>query len=184
MRWKMGVALLLGTAVVAVGCSGEVSFQVGGKDPKDAAEDRIEEADFVEQIGLGQLTAECNDPGEVEEGDVFLCTADTESGDTIDITATIVDGDTLNVRSTNLMLASDVQRASSAAVELLNEQNDLSFPPGVIDCGTDAIVLPEDKTFPCVLKNPGDGKQYDTTITVTDLAAGTFKVNVSGEPRS
>jgi hypothetical protein len=183
MRWQLGIVLSLGAVLLAAGCSGEVSFQVGGKEPQDAAEDRIESADFVEQIGLGELTATCNDPGDVEKGDVFLCTAETEAGDTIDITATIVDEDTLNVRSTNLMLASDVQQASRAAVELINEQNDLSFPAGAIDCGSSAVVLPDDMTIPCVLNNPGDGRQYDTVITVLDLDTGSINVNVSGKPR-
>jgi hypothetical protein len=82
------------------------------------------------------------------------------------------------------MLAADVQRVSLAAVELINEQNDLSFPAGSIDCGAVAVVLSEDKTLPCVLSNPGDGKQYDTVITVVNLETGQINVDVSGQPRS
>jgi hypothetical protein len=184
MTWQGGVGLAIAVALLAAGCSGEVSFQVGGKDPQDAAEDRIESQEFVDGVGLGELTAECNDPGDVEAGDTFLCTADTESGEVIDITASIVDDETLNVRSTNLLVASDVRQVSQAAVRLLNEQNDLSLPPGAIDCGDSSIVLPDDKIVRCVFNDPATGRQYATAITIVDLDTGRIEVNVSGQPRS
>ena len=178
------VAMIGACCLLLAGCSGEVSFQVGGKDPQDAAQDRIESQEFTDQVGLGPLGAECNDPGDVEEGDVFLCTATTDDDRNVEVTATIVDDDTLNVRTTNVVLASDVPRVADLAVRLLNEQNGLGFPPGTIDCGTESVVLAGDQTMPCVLNNPGDGRSYDTVITMVDRENGRISVDVAGTPRA
>jgi hypothetical protein len=184
VRVAVIISLFAGLAVIVAGCSGEVSFSIGGDDPETAAEKRIEDQDFVDQVGLGELTADCNDPGDVEVGDTFLCTAETEDGQTIDVTATIADEDTLNVQSTNLLVPSDVATLEQAAVRTLNQQNNLNIPPGAIDCGDTAVVIPDDQRVPCVLTNPTNGLQYDTVITITDLESGEFSVNVSGQPRA
>jgi len=169
--------------VALAGCSGEVSFSVGGKSPESAAEERIESEEFVQQIGLGELTAECNDPGDVEEGDTFLCTATTADDQTIKITTTIVDEESLNVRSTNIVVADAVGRLEAAAVDLLNRQQKISLPPGSIECGDTTVVLADDKTMPCVL-NDTNGDVYDAVVTIGDLTAGTFEIEVAGQPRT
>lgn len=183
MSRRVFAFLLVVIGAVAVGCSGEVSFSVGGKSPEAAAEERIERQDFVDRVGQGPLTAECNDPGDVEPGDTFLCTATTEQGGLVRILTTVVDDETINVQAQNLVTAEGRVRLENAIVQSLNQQNGLNLTPQQISCGEGAVLLDAEMKTTCALANPADGKVYDAHVTVTDLASGAFSVDVAQTPR-
>jgi hypothetical protein len=142
------------------------------------AEERIEDDDFESQIGFGELSAACDDPGELQIGGSFNCTAQTEDGRTFDLVATQTDDDNINIATTNVVVASALSRIESAAIEVVNEQFGLGVSPDGIDCGETSIILGPDQTIPCTLTG-ADGQQYDAPITMTDLETGEFTISPS-----
>lgn len=71
---------------------------------------------------------------------------------------------------------------ASAAADSLEKQ--LGQRPE-IDCGTETVTLEEGKKVECILTDPGDGKVYDTTVTITNVDGAKWKadVKVADTPR-
>ena len=77
-----GYCGLAGVLLLAAGCS---------TTEPDAAAVELIEGDLSEQIGLGALTGECDEPSTTSTGDEFACNGTTETGEVINFTAKFFD---------------------------------------------------------------------------------------------
>ena len=141
----------------------------------------IIEGELADLIGLGPLTAVCDEPPADVLGATWACTAAVGDG-TAQFVASLDENDTINVNATNVVLADQVQGYAVAAMRQLNETVGASLPDEAMDCGTASIVLPASNDFVCSL-DAGDGI-IEATITITDLDTGAFSVQVADAPSS
>lgn len=169
-RWLAAVAVL---ALAATACAGS---------PKDAAEEFIM-GDLADQIGLGALTATCDDPGEADVGDRFDCTATTSDGGVIEFVALMEDADTVDVSSTNLILARALPAVEEGAVTALEDAVGLTLGIENFDCGEATVIL-DDGTLTCTLTDPANGDLYDAIVTIEDMDTLALGVVVADAPRS
>ncbi len=168
---------LLVLALAASGCS--FSASVGGS-PSSAAEEVIED-DLAADLGLGEVTAECGEPPNEDEGSSFPCTSETDQG-VVRWEATIVEDDTVNVQSVNVLVDDDVVALEEAAAEEIEQVVGVPLGSENFDCGAVPVVLGPDDEVVCALTDPANGDIYDTTVTITDMATGAFEFEVAEEP--
>jgi hypothetical protein len=163
-------------AASMLGCSPDET------DCKAAAEEAIE-GDLADQLAIGELTAECDDPENTDVDTTFTCTAQTESGSTIDLDAVIVSDEEVQVDARNVLTADDVASLEGEAARVLAEQVGQDLPAENIECGTQSLVIVTSEPTVCVLTDPESGEVYDATVVFDDVESGAFTVEVAEEPR-
>jgi hypothetical protein len=47
-----------------------------------------------------------------------------------------------------------------------------------MECGNAAITLAVGKKVPCVVTDPGNGKDYDATVTITKISGLKYSIDV------
>lgn len=138
---------------------------------RNAAIEAIE-GDLAEVVGA-DLTAECPEVDNADEGSTFSCTGTLPDGSAAEIEATVGSGADVGVRTTNVVIASALPQIEAAAAELLVEQIGAD---GTVDCGgAQPVVLDDTNEIDCVVTNAA-GATTDAKITMTDLEAGTFTI--------
>lgn len=162
-----------------------------GADETDYQEAAVEviEGDLADELGV-ELTGECDDPADDEEGTTFACTADLPDGQVAEFTATVGDGE-VDVQSTNLLTADDLAGVESEAAEVLAAEVGQALPAEAIDCGEEVAVVADAEVavvadaepIVCALTSPDSGEVFDATITFSDVAAGDFDIVVAETPR-
>lgn len=176
MRRGMAKTTMLAVAVAGLvgACSAE--FSIGGQSPEDAAVDLIE-GELSDELGVA-MTGECDDVDDPEVGVSFDCTGTTDDGDVVEFVTLIDDDDHISVDSVNLVTAEGVPQYEAAAAEALTEQAGVTLDPADVDCGDDPVIFDSSMTMPCTVTDPSNGDVYDATLTVTDLEAGLFDIEV------
>jgi hypothetical protein len=66
--------------------------------------------------------------------------------------------------------------ASTAAHALEKEVGSSTTPK--MECGNAAITLAVGKKVPCVVTDPGNGKDYDATVTITKISGLKYSIDV------
>lgn len=138
------------------------------------------EGELADLIGLGPITAMCDDAPSNEVGTTWECDG-TVADQVATFAATIDREDHVNVVTTNVILADQVPVLAASAMQELNTSVGGSLPDEAMDCGDQSIVLSQTNEIVCGL-DIGSGI-YDTTITITDLNTGAFNVVVAETPR-
>lgn len=137
-------------------------------------------------IGLGPLTPTCNDPGALDIGVSFSCTAARTTqppGDPIQITGIINPDGHLGLVTSNLISAAALPSFERQAASQLNESAGANFTAESVDCGNTSVVLGADKVLRCALTMPASGQVYDLDLAVTDLDGRHFALKVADAPR-
>lgn len=131
-------------------------------DFRDAAVDAIE-GDVADQIGVDDLTAECEEPADDAVGTTFACTAEHPDGE-IRITSEIVEDDEVNVQTLNLLVPEDMPMLEESASQALSESTGAALAPEALDCGDGAVIVSAGPELVCAY-TADDGAVYDATIT-------------------
>ncbi len=157
---------LLAIVLVLSACSFSGEISIGAR-PDDAAEGLIEEV-LADQIGLGELVASCNEPASEEVGSRFLCSAETSDGRTIEMRAVIEEDDSAFVRTTNVVLAENLDEITATIEREVERMAGVELPPGALDCGTETLIVDSLDQVVCPLTDPV-GDVFETIITFHGL---------------
>jgi hypothetical protein len=166
--------LALGAAVTA-GCSGDISFSIGGQSIEDAAVELIE-GDLAEGIGLGALEATCPEVADPAVGTEFDCTATTPDGAVIEFAGLVDREDHIDVQTTNVVVADAIGTFEAAGIDVINETEGTTLDASAMACGDSSIIIPDDGAIGCELTLPDTGEVYDAVYTINDLATGDFSL--------
>lgn len=153
------IVLGLGAAFALIACGG---------DARETATAVIE-SEIEDQVGLGELTASCQEPEERVVGSEFPCTATTESGDLIKITTTFEEEDRIFVLPTNVVLASDMELVEAAAAKTIGDEVGAEIDPSDVDCPDTSVVLDADDQMRCEITDTSVGTTYELIVTLTDF---------------
>lgn len=158
--WRL---LLLATGMlIMAACGGSISFSIGGESVEDAAEDLIE-GELADGLGLGELSAACEDVDEPQVGSKFSCLATTENGQVVKIDGEVDREDHINLLTSNYISVDGLRSLETIAEESLREQNGLEVIDDAIDCGNDPIVFGDDAAILCAITDP-TGAVFDFHI--------------------
>ncbi len=171
---------LAAVAVVLGGCSFSFGSSSDPLDSVSAAE--LVNEEFTEDIGLGELSTECDVPDDVDDGDAITCTSTTPDGDVIEWSGAATGTRTFDIETTNLLRAGSVEDLERDVVESMVNEG-LPVTDGDLDCGDQARVLDASNALVCAVTDPRDGAVYDITITV-DFDNASFGFVIADEPRS
>ncbi|MEM8924477.1 MAG: hypothetical protein AAGD35_13330 [Actinomycetota bacterium] len=175
MGRKNALVLVVG-ALVAAGCS----FSIGDT-PASVAEGLIE-GELAEQIGLNDVTAECEVPPNSDAGTTFTCTSTSDRGE-VRYVATMEDDDTVFVAPDNVMDAGDIDQLEAFALGLLAEEFDITFGDDDMTCGPAPLVIPADRALLCDVVEPASGDVYEATVTFTSDDYDNVDISIADEPK-
>lgn len=180
-------ALLLGWGLLA-GCGSSDSD--AGPDPAPAEAMTVQRATeeliagpVAEAAGLGSLLPVCPDMAGAVPGDSFTCTASTEEQKTVRLTATVQPTGQVELATTNVITVEALPSFEQAAIDALNSTVEVPLTYEHIDCGPDSVVVNDDATLVCALRDPQTDAIFDVTLTITDLEARQFSLVVADAPR-
>ncbi|MEM9042130.1 MAG: hypothetical protein AAGD33_19765 [Actinomycetota bacterium] len=127
------------------------------------------ETELRDQIGLGDLEAECDQPEEAIVGEVFECTATTNAGDSIDFVAEFEEDDQIFVYPTNIVEAASMPNVEAAAAAALSGEVGEPIDAGDVSCPDETVVLDAAESFPCEIARAATGQLFELTVTLTDF---------------
>ena len=154
-------------------------------DETDYQEAAVEamEGDLGEDIGLGDLSAECDEPEDEAVGTMFSCAAETPDGEEVRATAEIGEDEKVNVRTINVLVAADMPVLEQSAAEALSNSTGADVTAESLDCGDQALGFSAGTELTCGFTD-ADGSVYDATVTFTgDTPDEGFDVELSSTPR-
>lgn len=127
------------------------------------------ESELADQIGLGDLEAECDQPDEAVVGQVFGCTAETVDGDTIVFEAEFEEDDRIFVYPVNLVEAASMSNVEAAAAATLSGEVGEAIDPSDVECPDRTVVLDAAESFQCEITRAATGQRFGLTVTLTDF---------------
>jgi hypothetical protein len=168
------LAVLAAIAVVAIGCSAEVSIGDGdGASGSEIAEAIT--ADYEDQTGIALRSLTCEDV-EGDEAEPFTCSGRSERGVQLEI-----DGEVTDSESDGFEYSWEVSEAIAPGVlyerALRRELEGRGIPLTEVRCPVE-ITVEEGAEVRCVATD-GDGDSAGVTLTLTDLDGG-FDYSVDG----
>lgn len=175
-------ALVTGVAAILV-----ASCSSGSGGPEAVAETAVEliEGELAEQIDLGELEGECEEPADAAEGETFTCSATTEDGRTIEFLGTLESEDEVNVVSTNVLVERDIDAVREEGARALSEETGQAIEPDDIECD-DVIILEGTDDFECAITEPETGEVYGLTVSTGGIDPGVgvrdLSFEISQEP--
>jgi len=158
-------------AIMVTAAVGALTLAACGGSAADTGEVVIEEK-LAEQIGLGDLDATCNEPDGLKQGQTFTCEAATTDGQTIEFLGTMTSDDEFDVVTTNLLVASDVEKIRAEGARVLSEQVGAEILADDIECAEGSIVLDDVGDFSCAITDTATGDVYDLTVSTGGLEPG------------
>jgi hypothetical protein len=174
--FRLGAIAVLGLTVLAA-CSD--SAATGGEG--------LIEGDLAEEIGLGDLDAECAEPAEKVEGETFECTATTDDGQTLTFQGTMTAEDEIHVVTTNLLLPDEVDTIRDEGARVLSDETGVDIAVDDIDCGDEAVLIDDVGDFTCAITDTSTGDVYDLTVSTGGIEPGVgireLFFQVADEPR-
>jgi hypothetical protein len=154
---RIGLIGLVGSMVVAAGCSSTA-------DPAASAVELIE-GELSEQIQLGPLTGDCEEPADDPAVDEeFACTGVTEDGAIINFTAVFESDDAVFIYPTNLVVESSVFEVEASAT--LGPEFGVEIDPAQIDCPEGVTVLDAAGQMFCTITDVETGGVLSMTVTL------------------
>lgn len=169
-------------ALLLAACSSEPDLPDLEGGPRSLAEEMIVD-EFATTVGLGPLTANCDDPGPLAVGTTFSCKATTDPGEVIQIQGLVNTEGHLALTTTNLVSAAALPSFERGVAASLNNSVGSNFTAESVDCGGTSVVLPADFVLGCALVMPASGEVFDVTLTITDLDGRRFSLVVGDEAR-
>ncbi len=167
--------LALGAALAGA-CSGSAA---------QSGEEVIQE-ELAEQIDLGDLEADCNEPEGLTEGETFTCTATTADGATLTFLGTMTGDDEFNIVTTNLLVPSDIVAIRDGVATALSDEIGVPVAADDITCPDGSIILDDDDAFECEVVDTATGDVYPLTISTGGLEPGVgprdLQFEVGAEP--
>ena len=151
----MALVGLVGLAVAAAGCS--------SGDPAASAVELIE-GELSDQIELGPLTGECDEPAESATGEEFSCTGTAEDGAVVNFTAVFESDDEIFLYPTNLVVESSLFEVEAAAT--LGPEFGIEIDPAQIECPEGVTVLDADGRMFCTITDVDTGAVFPMTATL------------------
>ena len=149
-RWILAVLVL-----VAAGCSTTEA---------DAAAVELIEGELADQVGLGPLTGECDEPTGTSTNDEFGCTGTPETGEVITFTAVFESDDEVFVYPTNLVVDSSLFEAEAA--QTLGPEFGIEIDPAQIECPEGTVVLDADGQMMCTITDAETGDVVPLVVTL------------------
>jgi len=163
-------------ALVVGACSGSAA-QSG---------ESVIEGELAEEIDLGELEAECNEPEDLTEGETFTCTATTEDGGTLEFLGTMTSDDEFDIVTTNLLIPSDVVAMREGVAVSLSEEIGVPVAADDISCPDGSVILDDADAFECEVTDTATGDVYPLTISTGGLEPGVgprdLQFEVGAEP--
>ncbi len=159
LRFLAPVAAL----VLVTACSDDVA-QTG---------ENVIETEIQDQLGLGELDASCDQPGDREVGTEFTCTATTEDGQVIEFLGAFTGEKTIFVQPTNVVAAEALILWKAEAARVLSPELPIDLDPDLMDCPDDAVVFldtsgtPGEASVDCTYPDPDTGASVPMRITVS-----------------
>jgi len=150
----VGIALI-GLVVTAAGCA--------SADPAASAVELIE-GELSDQIQLGPLAGDCDEPAESSEGEEFACTGATEDGAVINFTAVFESDDEIYLYPTNLVVDSSLFEAEAATT--LGPEFGIEIDPSQIECPEEVTVLDAAGQMVCTITDVENGGVFPMTVTL------------------
>jgi hypothetical protein len=143
------------------------------------------ESETQRTLGLGELTATCDEPSSKDVGTTFACTATTADDQTVTLNAQIQSGKQVSVQPTNVLIAETLATIEGDAARVLKEQTGVPVTAENIDCGTKPVVAQAGKPFVCALfDSASPNVVFDVSITLNDLTSPSdLAVEVASAPR-
>lgn len=181
-------ALMLGGGLL-MGCSSDSD---AGPEPAPAETEAMTAQRATEELivgpvadtaGLGPLLPVCPDMTGAVPGDSFTCTASTEEQKTVRLAAIIQPSGQVELATTNVITADALPSFEQAAIDALNSTIEIPLSYDDIDCGPNSLVINDDATLVCALRDPQTAAIFDVTLTFTDLEARQFSLVVADTPR-
>jgi hypothetical protein len=168
--------LLLVTAVAFAACGGSAA---------ESGESVIE-GELAEEIDLGDLEAQCNEPEDLVEDETFTCTATTTDGQTIEFIGTMTSDDEFNINTSNLLVPSDITTIVESLSTALTEQIGVTVAVDDITCPEGSVVLDDADAFECTVVDTATGDTYPLTVSTGGLEPGAgpkdLRFEVGAEP--
>lgn len=130
------------------------------------------EGELEEMIGLGELTAECDEPAENEAGQTFDCTATTRDGTTITFIGTMSETDKFEVVTSNLLTTDDMDTLLPLLASSIAEVVGADVAVDDITCPEGNVVLDSDGNFPCEIVDRASGDRFPLTVKTGGLEPG------------
>lgn len=132
----------------------------------DAAASGVDliEGELADQIQLGPLTGECEEPSESGEGEEFTCTGTTEDGAVINFTAVFEADDEVFIYPTNLVVDSSLFEAEAATT--LGPEFGIEIDPAQIECPEGVTVLDSEGQMFCTITDAQTGGVFPLTVTL------------------
>ncbi len=137
------------------------------------------EEKLADQIGLGDLTATCNEPEGLKEGETFTCSATTSDDQTIEFLGTMTSDSKFDIVTTNLLVASDIEAIRTEAANALSPEVGVTIQPDDITCPDGSVVLDDIGDFLCAITEASTGDVYDLTVSTGGLEPGVGVKNLS-----
>ncbi|MGB0115064.1 MAG: hypothetical protein WBP59_17725 [Ilumatobacteraceae bacterium] len=165
MRRPMSIgtaAAALGALALLAGCGGSAA---------KSGETVIEEK-LAEDIGLGDLDAECTEPDGLREGETFTCEATTEDGTEIFFLGTMTSDDEFDIITTNLLSASDVDAIRTEGARVLTPEAGVELSADDIQCPDEVVVLDDTGDFECEITDPTNGAVFELVISTGGITPG------------
>lgn len=129
------------------------------------------EGELADQIGLGELDAECEEPAEKAEGETFTCTATTEDGQTIEFLGTMTADDEIFVNTSNLLVASDIDAIREEGARVLSEEIPATIVADDIEC-PEVVLLDDTGDFECEITDSATGTVFGLTVSTGGIEPG------------
>lgn len=163
-RRRRGAAALAVVGVLALAaCS--------GKNAGISAEKVIVE-DLQDDIGLGDLDAECGQPAAYEAGETFSCRATVDDGRVITFHGVMTDEDTFDIFTSNLLTAEDVVAIRERAAEALAPEVGAAIDPSAIVCPDEIVLLDDSGDFTCEITDVATGDVYELLVSTGGIEPG------------
>lgn len=159
---SVSLLAITGAAALLVGCSDSAAVSGQG----------VIERELADQIGLGELDAECNEPDGLVEGETFTCTATTEGGETIEFLGTMRAKDEFDIYSSNLLTADDVVKIREEGARVLSAEVGAEIAADDITCPDDIVILDDSGDFQCEITDVTTGDVYGLTISTGGIEPG------------
>lgn len=154
----LGVGLL-GLVGILAACGG---------DARETATAVIE-TEIADQVGLGELTADCEEPENPVVGETFACSATTESGELIRLTVEFEDDDRIFVLPTNVLLGDDMPLVEAEAAQVLGDEIGVEIDASDVDCGDDSRVMDANDQMTCTITDTSSGTTFELVVTLTEF---------------
>lgn len=137
----------------------------------------------AESAGLALSNPVCPDMSAAVPGETFTCSATTEDQATVRLTATLQPSGQVEVATVNVITAQALGSFETAAIDALNAEVQVPLGYDDIDCGGSSVVIADDATIVCALKDPQTEAIFDVTLTISDVENRVFRVIVADAPR-